>query len=137
MAGIIDIDDLRLAFQATDETVIPDELVQSAIDVAHGRLERWVSVEHWDGTPEQGLVRAETLLAGAELMRALASSHAIKERAVRLAGQQVKEGDRFRHLMQAAESAERCAWMCAEPYMLRATGPVPGDVTPTREVLGR
>ena len=78
----------------------------------------------------------ETLLAGAHVLRSLASSDAAGQKHLVVGGQRIEEGTRFQSLRAMAEHAARRAWQVLEPYVLAWPAGCVADVTDTTPVLG-
>ena len=94
------------------------------------RLDAGVNTE----TPEDGLVLGETLLAGAHLLRSLASKDAVLQKDVMVGGQRVETGKRFVSLMTLSDKVEEAAWEALEPYLRRVEAEAPAAVTDTNRV---
>ncbi len=124
---------VREHFQAQDTALVPSTLVLAAIDDAHGRILPALDPEHDTNPPADTLALGETILAGAVLLRALASGDAVAQQHIAIGGQRVQEGDRFAALMAAAAHTEKRAWETLAPYLtavpprgiLRVTDSVP------------
>ncbi|MBX7259072.1 MAG: hypothetical protein K1Y02_22105 [Candidatus Hydrogenedentes bacterium] len=107
---------VRLKFQIADTVNVPSELVDSCIDTAHEEILRVLAEDIDMQSPENAVVMAETLLAGARLFEALASHDAFTQKRITLGPNHIEDGDRFRALTSAAALAEKHAWYLLEPY---------------------
>ena len=136
MAAFTNVDLVRQKFQLADETVVPTALVQAAIDDAHTVVLRYLAPEYEGGATPAGLVVGETELAGAHLLRSLASGDAFKQKHLSLGGQKIEEGKRFSALMTLAERAEEAAWAALDPFLEARPATVLGRVTDSTPVLG-
>ncbi len=124
---------VREHFHAHDTALVPSTLVLTAIDDAHTQILHALDPAHDTDPPADGLALGETLLAGAVLLRALASGDAVAQQHIAIGGQRLEEGDRFAALMAAAAHTEKRAWETLAPLMtavppraiLRATDSVP------------
>lgn len=128
---------VREKFQVADTAVVSLGLVERSLTDAHAAIARRLSLDADTQTPAEGLVLGETLLAGAYVLRSLASkSAAAVPRDVRIGGNQVVTGERFALLMPAAEAAEREAWEALEPFLKPLDGVACAVVSDTLPVLG-
>jgi hypothetical protein len=109
---------VREKFQLTDTTLIPADWVTNAIDDAHTELLLALDPVHDTGSPPDALVLGETLLAGAHLLRSIASKHAFDQKRVSVGGNRIEEGRRFDALTVMADAAESRAWDILEPYLV-------------------
>ncbi len=136
MANFATEADVRLKFQVEDAAVFPTALVTGSIDDAHEevlrRLDSGVDVQ----SPPVALVLGETLLAGAHLLRSLASRNATVRQEVTVGGQRIADGDRFASLMAMASRAEKQAWRTLEPFMAARPGLQLGSATDCVPVWG-
>jgi hypothetical protein len=107
---------VRDAFQLSNTTRVPSSLVVQSIDDSHIEILRVLDPSVDTGTPEAGLVTAETILAGAHVLRSLSWGHAAEQQHLALGSSRIEEGNRFRELHQAADIAESQAWYMLEPY---------------------
>lgn len=127
---------VRLKFQANDTTWAPSGLVVASITDAHDEIMRWLDPSVNIQSPEEGLVLGETLLAGAHLLRSLASKDAVLQKDVMIGGQRVETGKRFAALMALSAKVEEAAWQTLEPYLRDREGTVLAAVTDSAPVLG-
>jgi hypothetical protein len=127
---------VRMKFQLTNTTQVPSDLVTVGMDDAHTELLRFLHPDVDTVSPEDGLILGETLLAGAHVLRSLASSDAVEQKHLVVGGQRIEEGNRFQSLMTMAEQAARLAWETLEPYLLAGPPRSVGAVTITTPVLG-
>jgi len=127
---------VREKFQVTDTALAPTGLVERSLSDAHEeillRLDAGVNIEN----PPAALALGETLLAGAHLLRSLASKSASVFREVRVGGNQVVTGKRSAALMGLAAQAEQQAWETLEPYLKPVDGVEAALATDTLPVLG-
>ncbi len=127
---------VRLRFHWHDATLVPAALVQSAIDDAHTELLRFLEPAYADGPADDGLEMGETILAGANVARALAALEAATQKRVTIGGQRVEESARFTSLMTLAGVAETQAWFFLEPYVRDTPARCEANTTDTLPVLG-
>jgi hypothetical protein len=127
---------VRLQAQVEDASIASAELVAACVAEAHERvlaeLSDTVDVE----SPPAALVRGETLLASAVLLRALASRDAVEQVAVQIGGQRVEAGHKFASLMSMARRFEKEAWGLLGPFGEMAAAASPAEVSATTPVLG-
>jgi len=136
MANFTTESEVRMKFQLINTTQVPSDLVAAGIDDAHTELLRFLDPDVDTGSPEDALILGETLLAGAHVLRSLASSDAVQQKHLVVGGQRIEEGNRFQSLMAMAEQASRLAWEALEPYLLAGPPRYVGAVTDTTPVLG-
>lgn len=107
---------LRVKFQLDNLAEVTSELITTSIEDAHsivvGRIREACLTE----LPESVIV-AETLLAGAALLRSLSARLALDRREVRLAGHQLETGKRFPALVAVAAAAEKEAFELLTPWL--------------------
>ncbi len=127
---------VREKFQVNDTAWSSPALVTSSIDDAHIAVLRALDPEVDTETPDDGLVLGETLLAGANLLRSLASKDAGGQAEIVVGGQRLSRRQRFASLMTLGERAEREAWEVLEPYVAGRPVVCPGVVTDSVPVLG-
>lgn len=106
---------VRIKFQLDGLPEISPFLVASAIEQAHAAVLARIQPPGAGGPPEAVHI-AETLLAGAAVLRSLAARLALERSEVRLAGHHVETGKRFPALLQAAAEAEQSALMLLQPF---------------------
>jgi hypothetical protein len=116
MAPFIDLDSVRVKFHLTEAADIDDALLNASIADAHADVLDRIRGEYEDDPPEP-VVTAETLLAGAALLRSLAARMALDRRELRLAGQQMDTGKRLPLLLEVAEAARQEADRLLRPYL--------------------
>ena len=126
---------VRDAFQLTNTTRVPAELVTQSIDDAHVAIVRVLDPSVDTVTPDAGLITSETILAGANVLRSLSWGHAAEQQHLALGGNRIEEGNRFRELYQAADIAETQAWYMLEPYMKAVSDSSVATVTETVPIL--
>lgn len=107
----------REKFQLTDTTLIPSALVTRNIDDAHTILLRFLDPAFDVPTPDDALVLGETLLAGAYLIRSLASAAAFARKDITIGGQRIEPARRVEALTELADEAEEEAWRTLEPFL--------------------
>ena len=135
MANFSTETEVREKFQLMDTTLVPSSLVTRGLDDAHTQILRHLDPEFDVPSPESAVVMGETLLAGSNVLRSLASGDAYQQKTLNLSGHSVNSGDRFRDLSFAADVAEEQAWYVLEPYVLGKPAPRVADVTETVPVL--
>lgn len=109
---------MREKFQLTDTTQVPVSLVNRNVDDAHLILLRFLDPIFDLPEPAAAVVLGETLLAGAYLMRSLASGAAFARRKVAVGGQRVEPSGKAEALLAQADAAEAEAWRTLEPYLV-------------------
>ena len=136
MANFATEQDVRDKFQLTDTTLVPAALVDGSIDDAHVEVLRRLDPVYDVPSPEEGVVLGETLLAGAHLVRTLASRSAFESKHLSVGGRRIQPGNRVEALTGIGESAELRAWEVLEPFLLPRAGRTVAEVTTTTPVLG-
>lgn len=116
MAAFTTEETVRLKFQLDNVPEATTELVTASIDNAHSVVLERIREEYLEAPPESVVV-AETLLAGAALLRSLSSRLALDKREVRLAGHQLETGKRFPALLAVATVAEEEALRLLTPWL--------------------
>jgi hypothetical protein len=116
---------VRLRFQLQDTASVPADLVEAAIDDAHA-----------DPPWPQALVLGETLLAGANVYRAVAAKDAHDQKHVVVGGQRVEGGQRFGALTAVARTTRAAAWRLLAPFLRDHPPHAPAAVTDSIPVLG-
>lgn len=136
MAGFTTEARVREKFQLTDTTLVPASLVNRNVDDAHLILLRFLDPIYDLPTPPDSVVLGETLLAGAYLLRSVASGAAFARRKVTVGGQRVEPSGKSEALNAQADEAEAEAWRTMERYLVV----IPADklvaATDTSSVLG-
>lgn len=127
---------VRLRFQLNDTTLVPTTLVDKAINDAHVELTRFLDPDTDVVTPEEALIMGETLLAGANALRMIASSEAFTQKRLTIGGRRVEESDRFATLTELADISESQAWYILEPYVTECPSATSATVTATTPILG-
>ncbi|MBI5093496.1 MAG: hypothetical protein HZB26_13775 [Candidatus Hydrogenedentes bacterium] len=127
---------VRLKFHWHDTTLVPATLVQAGIDDAHTEILRFLDPVYGAGPADDALEMGETILAGANVARALAAQEASVQKRVTIGGQRVEEGARFTSLMALANVAETQAWYLLEPYLRDRAPRTESTTTDTQPVLG-
>lgn len=135
MAYFTNETNVRDAFQLNNATRVPAALITVSIDEAHIEILRVLDESVDTVTPEAGLVSAETILAGAYVLRSLSWQHAAEQQHLALGTTRIEEGNRFRELRQAADTAESQAWTMLEPYVAAAPDASVATVTDTTPIL--
>lgn len=129
MAAFTSEETVRLKFQLDNVPEATTALVAASIDNAHSMVLERVREEYVEGPPES-IVIAETLLAGAALLRSLSARLALDKREVRLAGHQLETGKRFPALLAVAAAAEEEALRLLTPWLRHgATAETPALLT--------
>ena len=127
---------VRLKFQINDTVWAPAALINDSIANAHAEILRRLDPATPVEPPPEALALGETWLAGAHLLRSLASKDAAQQKDVVVGGQRIETGQRFAALVALSERAEREAWAALETYLR----PVPVEqvaaVTESIPVLG-
>ena len=136
MAGFTTEAMVRLRFQLNDTVSAPEELVLAAIDDAHTELLERLDPAHAAEPYPEALVLGETLLAGANVYRALAARDAHDQRHVVIGGQRVEAGGRFAALGTVADAARAKAWRMLAPFLRDRPPHAPAGLTDTVPVLG-
>jgi hypothetical protein len=136
MANLATETGVRTKFQLTDTERVPTSLITASIDDAHTELLRFLDPECDLETPASALIMGETLLAGANVFRALAGRDAFDQKQAAIGGQRIDAGKRFTALNAIADFAERQAWYLLEPYVLAVPARVLAAGTDTVAVLG-
>ena len=116
MAAFTTEEMLRVKFQLDNLTEVTTELVAASIEHAHSIVIERLREECLEEPPDAVIV-AETLLAGAALLRSLSTRLALDRREVRLAGHQMETGKRFPALLAVATAAEEEALHLLTPWL--------------------
>jgi hypothetical protein len=127
---------VRLKFQLNDTATAPAVMVNGSIDDAHVLVTRFLDPAVDTETPADGLVLGETLLAGAQVLRALASKDAAHHQTLRVGGQVVDSDGRFSSLLALSAQIEKDAWQTLAPYLAPLPYLPPLRVTDTVPVIG-
>ena len=137
MPAFTDEQRVRSRFILPEEASLPSELMAPLIADAHAVLltELDPAFAEADPAPEV-LVLGETLLAGARVLRALASHEALQQRAQRLGSQTLQPGGRAEALRETARLAESEAWLLLAPYLRPKAMRRPADASDSQPVLG-
>ena len=128
---------VRLKFQVNDTAWAPAALVNDSIANAHAEILRRLDPATPVEPPAEALMLGETWLAGAHLLRSLASKDAVQQKDVVVGGQRIETGKRFAALIALSERAEREAWAALEPFLLAVPAERLAAVTESTPVLGR
>ncbi|HOF38496.1 MAG TPA: hypothetical protein PLD73_00360 [Candidatus Hydrogenedentes bacterium] len=136
MSGFTTETMVRLRFQLQNTASVPAELIEAAIDDAHAELLTRLKPGFTEAPLPHLVVTGETLLAGAEVYRALAAQDAHSQVHVAVGGQRVEAGRRFDALMAVARSARTAAWDLLAPFLRDHPPHAPADVTDTIPILG-
>ncbi|HNV20319.1 MAG TPA: hypothetical protein PKM22_01640 [Candidatus Hydrogenedentes bacterium] len=127
---------VRLRFQLQDTASVPADLVEAAIDDAHAELLARLGPAYADPPWPQALVLGETLLAGANVYRALAAKDAHDQKHVVVGGQRVEGGQRFGALTAVARTTRAAAWRLLAPFLRDHPPHAPAAITDSIPVLG-
>lgn len=136
MATFATESDVREKFQLTDTNTVSSALVVRGLNDANTDILRVLDDDVDTVTPEAGLIMGEALLAGAYVLRSLASGDAFSQKNLSLGTARVAGGDRFGDMSKAAEVAESQAWYVLEPYVSEMPEKPVASVTDTQPVLG-
>ncbi len=136
MAGFTTEALVREKFQLTDTTLVPVSLVNRNIDDAHLIFLRFLDPIFDLPSPAAPIVLGETLLAGAYLLRSIASGAAFARRKVTVGGQRVEPSGKTEALNTQADVAEEEAWRTMERYLVVIPTDKLAAATDTRPVLG-
>jgi len=138
MANFTDESRVRLKTQLTDTAKVPQELVTRSIDDAHAEVLTRLDPAHDVEPPDENLVRGETLLAGAYLLRSLSSGAAFDIKELRILDETVGESGKYKALTGLAEGLERDAWEILSDFLLPRQGGADfqSGVTESEEILG-
>jgi len=136
MSSFATEDDVRLKFQLSDTVLVPSAFVSASIDDAHAELLRVLDPSHVSESPDASLVMGEVMLAGAHLLRSLASRDAFEQKQVVIGNQRIDAGKRFGALTAMASLAEQNAWYLLEAYLVDRPARPPLSATDTTAVLG-
>ena len=126
---------VREKFQLTDTTLVPSTLVTTSMDDAHELVLRFLDPVYDVPSPVAAVILGETLLAGAHLLRSLASSEAYSQKKLTIGGQKIDVSKRFEALTEAADVAEQQAWYVLEPYVLAVPGEDMVETTDTMPII--
>ena len=107
---------MRVKFQLDNLAEVTTELIEASIEHAHSVVIARIREEYLEAPPEPVVV-AETLLAGAALLRSLSSRLALDKREARLAGHQLETGKRFPAILAVADAAEAEALELLKPWL--------------------
>ena len=127
---------VREKFQMADTMVVPSDLVVQSIEDAHTEILRFLDPAFGEGTPDDALVMGETLLAGAQVHRSLASKAALEQKRVTVGGQRFEATGKAEALAAIAQVVENQAWYLLEPYLAARPSRTFGETTDTTPVLG-
>ncbi|MCK5557612.1 MAG: hypothetical protein KAJ01_04505 [Candidatus Hydrogenedentes bacterium] len=138
MANFTDEARVRLKTQLTDTAKIPQELVTRSIDDAHAEILKRLDPAYDVTPPDDNLVRGETLLAGAYLLRSLSPGAAFDIKGLRILDETVSETGKYKALMTLAERFDKDAWEVLSDFLLSQQGRADfqSGVTETEEILG-
>ena len=126
---------VREKFQLTDTTLVPSTLVTTSMDDAHELVLRFLDPVYDVPSPVAAVILGETLLAGAHLLRSLASSEAFSQKKLTIGGHKIDVAKRFEALTEAADVAEQQAWYVLEPYVLAVPGEDMVETTDTMPII--
>ncbi len=126
---------VREKFQLADTALVPSVLVSRNIDDAHTVLLRHLDPAFDVPTPDAALVLGETLLAGAYLLRSLASASAFARKDLSIGGQRIESSRRFEALTEFADGAEQGAWQALDPYLAARAADSVAAATDTQPIV--
>lgn len=127
---------VRLRMQVDDTTTVSTALVEQSIDDAHARILTLLDAGVDTESPLAELVLGETLLAGAMLLRSLASGEATQGRQITIGGNRVDTPRRYATLMAETGETERRAWETLGPFLAAVAPRVVAEGTDSVAVLG-
>ena len=138
MANFTDEARVRLKTQLTDTAKVPQELVARSIDDAHAEVLTRLDPAYDVEPPDENLVRGETLLAGAYLLRSLSSGAAFDIKELRILDETVGESGKYKALTGLSDGFERDAWEVLSDFLLPEQGGADfqSGVTESEEILG-
>jgi hypothetical protein len=138
MANFTDESRVRLKTQLTDTAKVPQGLVTRSIDDAHTEILNRLDPLYDVQPPDENLVRGETLLAGAYLLRSLSSGAAFDIKELRILDETVSESGKYKALMALAGMFERDAWEVLSDFLLpqQCGADFQSGVTESEEILG-
>jgi len=136
MANFTNETNVRLKTQLTDTARVPTTLVESSIDDAHETLLRRLDPVYDVEPADDGLVRGETLLSGAYLLRSVSSGASFSARDLRLGDRYIEEGGRPAALARMADTFESEAWDVLSPFLLEVSDGFNADATEPHEIFG-
>ncbi len=119
MAAFATVDAVRLRC-GVDEATAAEELVTASLDDAHARVLARLTPEAAVEPVAEMVVTGESLLAGALLLRTLASRATAERRLVKVGGQSVERGKQGTELMALADRFELEAWELLAPHLAPA-----------------
>ena len=136
MANFTNEANVRLKTQLTDTVRVPAALVESSIDDAHEAVLRRLDPVYDVEPADAGLVRGETLLAGAYLLRSVSSGASFSARDLRLGDRYIEEGGRPAAIARMAGTFETEAWDVLSPFLVEIGDGFNADATESQEILG-
>jgi len=136
MANFTNETNVRLKTQLTDTARVPTTLVESSIDDAHEAILRRLDPQYDVDPPDAGLVRGETMLAGAYLLRSVASGASFSARDLRLGDRYLEEGGRPAAMARMADTFEEEAWEALAPFLVESSDGFQAGATDSQDVLG-
>jgi len=138
MANFTDETRVRLKTQLTDTAKVSQELVNRSIDDAHAEILNRLDPAYDVTPPDENLVRGETLLAGAYLLRSLASGAAFDIKGLRILDETLTETGKHKALIALGDRFEKEAWQILGDFLLPQQGGAyfQSGVTESEEILG-
>jgi len=136
MAEFTNETSVRLKTQLTDTDRVPTALVESSIDEAHNAVMRRLDPQYDVEPPDVDLVRGETMLAGAYLLRSVASGASFSARDLRLGDRYLEEGGRHAAMLRMADTFEREAWDVLSPFLTELGDGFRADATSSQDIIG-
>lgn len=128
--------DVREKLQLTDAVQAPDTLLTRSIDDAHTQILRYIEPDYITDPPHPELALAETLLAGANALRSLATAAAHRRKHITIGGNRIQPADRDITLNGLADAIESQAWDMLEPFLRRMPPRRVLRLTATQPILG-
>ncbi|MCD6287849.1 MAG: hypothetical protein J7M12_01915 [Candidatus Hydrogenedentes bacterium] len=137
MAEFTDESAVRVKTQLTDTVHAPTELIETSITDAHNALLERLDPRYADAVPvEAELIRGETLLAGAYLLRSVAAGASVRARDLRLGDRYIEEGNRYAAMSRMADRFEKEAWETVSRFLVPLAGGFGAAATRTEPILG-
>lgn len=110
--------DVRLRLQVPEAAQAPADLILASIEDAHAFLLPFLAPDVDVEDPPRLLARGEALLAGAMVLRALASRDAVAQKQMTIGGQRIEAGARFAALQTASKAVEAEAWETLAAFLI-------------------
>ncbi|MFC1735123.1 hypothetical protein ACFL1X_03335 [Candidatus Hydrogenedentota bacterium] len=128
---------VRLTTQLMSTDTVSTELVTQCIADAHEELLGVLEPEYDVETPDVNVVRGETLLSAAYLLRSLASGAAFSEKQLKLGEMSVSGTNKGARLLTMSEESEGRAWSVLSKFLTDQDDPgFEVGASGTTEILG-